>query len=131
MAFPDDGKKFEKGESGNPNGRPKGKSFKTILEELLDLECSEEDMKDEDIKRVFKDSNHKITNREILMAKMILQAKRNPDSKSAERVLNRVDGLPKQSIDHKVESGDNKIIIESSASPPLAKTETDVDAKKE
>lgn len=124
-------KPFKEGDDPrrNTSGRPPGKSFKAILERLLDLEASEEDMSDEDIKKVFPEG--KVTNREIFMARMIIQAKRDPNSKAAERVLNRVDGLPKQSIDHKVESGDNKIIIESSASPPLAKTETDVDAKKE
>lgn len=95
--------KFKPGESGNPEGRPRGKSFKTILEELLDLQATEQDMEDEDIKKVFKDANHKITNKEIIMAKMILQAKRDPDSRSAERLMNRVDGKPietvKQSID--------------------------------
>lgn len=33
MAFPNDGKKFKKGESGNPNGRPR-KSFASINAEL-------------------------------------------------------------------------------------------------
>lgn len=33
MAFPDDGKKFKKGQSGNPKGRPR-KSFATINKEL-------------------------------------------------------------------------------------------------
>jgi hypothetical protein len=127
--IPEGAKPFKEGESGNPNGRPKGKSFRTILEALLDLEASEEDLEDSDIKKLFPEG--KVTNREIFMARLVLRAKRDPDSKSAERLLNRVDGLPKQSIDHKIESTDNRIIIESSPSPPLAKTETDVDAKKE
>jgi hypothetical protein len=33
MAFPNDGKKFKKGESGNPKGRPR-KSFASINDEL-------------------------------------------------------------------------------------------------
>lgn len=127
--FPNKETQFGEGESGNPKGRPPGKSFKTILENLLDLEASEEDLEDSDIKKLFPEG--KVTNREIFMARLVLRAKRDPDSKSAERLLNRVDGLPKQSIDHKVESVDNKIIIESSPSVPLSKTETEVDAKKE
>ena len=35
MAFPNDGKKFKKGESGNLNGRPR-KSFASINQELKD-----------------------------------------------------------------------------------------------
>lgn len=127
--FPNKETQFEPGKTGNPDGRPPGKSFKKILEMLLDLEASEEDLKDEDIKKMFPEG--KVTKREILMARLLITASRNADSKSMERLLNRVDGLPKQSIDHKVESVDNKIIIESSQSPPLAKTENDVEAKKE
>lgn len=121
---------FKEGESGNPAGRPPGaKSFRTILETLLDLDASEEEKSDEEIKKMFPDG--RVTKREILMTRLLIRALRDPDSKSMERLLNRVDGLPKQSIDHKVESVENKIIIESTPSPPLAKTETDVEAKKE
>lgn len=126
---PEGAKPFQPGESGNPNGRPPGKSFKAILEKLLDLEASDEDKTDEEIKKMFPDG--KVTKREILMTRLLIRALRDPDSKSMERLLNRVDGLPRQSIDHKIESTDNRIIIESPASVPLAKSETDVEAKKE
>ena len=37
MPFPHDGKKFKNGESGNPNGRPKGSiSLKTRIRNLLE-----------------------------------------------------------------------------------------------
>lgn len=39
MAFPHDGKKFQKGESGNPAGRPVGtKSLSTLIRELEDVD---------------------------------------------------------------------------------------------
>ena len=39
MAFPNDGEKFQKGQSGNPNGRPKGKRNRaTIAREWLEVE---------------------------------------------------------------------------------------------
>ncbi len=37
MAFPHDGKKFQPGESGNPNGKPKGSlHIKTLAKRLFD-----------------------------------------------------------------------------------------------
>jgi len=38
MAFPNDGKKFEKGVSGNPNGAPKTKLLKDVLTAELQLD---------------------------------------------------------------------------------------------
>jgi hypothetical protein len=130
MAFPHDGKKFEEGESGNPNGRPKGKSFKKILEELLDLEATEEEKSDEQIKKMFPEG--KVTKREILMARLLITASNNSESKSMERLLNRVDGLPKQSIDHTTDgkSLNRQIIIEEIQTPPLSISENDVDTEK-
>ena len=127
---PEGAKPFQPGESGNPNGRPKGKSFKTILNELLDMEASEADLSDEEIKKLF--PSGKVTNREIFMTRMLLRAKSDPDSKSAERLLNRVDGLPKQSIDHTTagESLNQQIIINPVASVQLSKTEAEVDTAK-
>jgi len=40
MAFPNDGKKFEKGVSGNPNGAPKTKLLKDVLTAELQTESN-------------------------------------------------------------------------------------------
>jgi hypothetical protein len=90
---------FKPGESGNPKGRPPGKSFKTILNELLDLKASDNDLSDDEIKNIFSDSKEPITNREILMAKLLLKAKKDADSKSMQRLLDRVEGTPKQTVE--------------------------------
>ena len=71
------------GETHNPTGRPKGKSFKSVMQALLDLECSDEDLKDEEIKKMFTDANYKPTNRDIISARMLMKAKQDTDSKSA------------------------------------------------
>ena len=98
---PDGAIPFKKGESGNPNGRPPGKTFKSILNDLLDLKATDEDMSDEEIKKLFPDG--KVTNREILMAKLLLTAKKDGESKSMERLMNRVDGKPIETVNNKVE----------------------------
>ena len=98
---PEGAKPFKKGESGNPNGRPPGKTFKSILNDLLDLKASDDDMSDEEIKKLF--PNGKVTNREILMAKLLLTAKKDGESKSMERLMNRVDGKPIETVNNKVE----------------------------
>jgi hypothetical protein len=92
---PEGAKPFKQGETGNPNGRPKGKSFKTILEELLDLPAADRLKNLEDVKELLVDTG-KLTNREILMARLMIRACEDADSKSMERLMNRVDGMPKE-----------------------------------
>ena len=108
--FPNKETQFEPGKSGNPNGRPKGKSFKAVLEILLDMEATDKDMEDEEIKKLFPDPKNRPTNREIIMAKMALRAKEDPDSKSAERIMNRVDGKPVETVHQKLEIDTEKKI---------------------
>ena len=108
--FPNKETQFSKDNQPEGRGRPKGKSFKTILDELLDLECSEEDLKDEQIKEFFKDANHKITNREIMLARMTLRAKQDPDSKAAQRLMDRVEGKPVETVKQKLEIDTDKKI---------------------
>lgn len=88
---------FKEGESGNPAGRPPGaKSFATILNKLLDLEASDADKTDEEIKAMFPEG--KVTKREILMTRLLIRALRDPDSKSMERLMNRVEGRPIETV---------------------------------
>ncbi len=102
---------FKEGESGNPAGRPPGaKSFATILNKLLDLAASDEDYSDAEILKMFPDKQ--ATNREIFMARMMIKAKRDSDSKSAERLMNRVEGRPIETVKQTVEiNTENKISI--------------------
>lgn len=101
--IPEGAKPFKEGECGNPNGRPKGKSFKTVLEAMLDLECSDKDLEDEEIKEHFKGANYKPTNRDIVAVRMLLKAKQDGESKSAERLMNRVEGKPIETIKQNIE----------------------------
>lgn len=103
-------KPFKEGEDSRRNldGRPPGKSFKTILEKLLDLEASDEEKTDEEIKKMFPDG--RVTKREILMTRLLIRALRDPDSKSMERLMNRVDGKPIETVKQALEISTDKSI---------------------
>jgi len=88
--------KFEKGKSGNPFGRPKGLSFKTILDEILDLPA---DMTISEVQEYTEKLGRKLTNREIMLIRMMAKAITDPESKSMQHILDRVEGKPQQSID--------------------------------
>src|SRR3989304_4417433 len=79
-------------------GRKLCKSFKTILEELLELEANQTEKSDEEIIKIF-GKEKRITKREILMARLLVTALNDSESKSMERLMNRVDGMPKQAVD--------------------------------
>lgn len=108
--FPSKENQFSSERQPETNGRPLGKSFKTILEKLLDLEASDEEKTDEEIKKMFPDG--RVTKREILMTRLLIRALRDPDSKSMERLMNRVDGKPVETVKQKLELSDEaKILI--------------------
>ncbi len=73
---------FKPGESGNPAGRPKGsKNLKTILKELL----------------AGRDPDGQYANP---LAKKLLQQAFNEDNyKAIVEIINRIEGMPKQSVD--------------------------------
>ena len=83
-------KGFKKGQSGNPNGRPKGvKNFKTAIEELYALPI---DTLEEDIKLKILGINPRIkTLEEALNARMLLDALCG-DSYSKKEILERMHG---------------------------------------
>jgi hypothetical protein len=91
MAFPHDGVKFEKGESGNPNGRPVGvRNTKTVLSELLSIL--------EEQRNPITGETHEVNQHEIMLAKLVVMAK-NGDLASIDRVLDRLEGKAGQNVD--------------------------------
>jgi hypothetical protein len=83
--------KWKKGESGNPDGRPKGSlSAKTIIKKWLELE-------DDWVNPVTKEKV-KMTQYDIIALQQIAKARRG-DTKAFDSVLDRVEGKPKQEID--------------------------------
>jgi hypothetical protein len=75
---------WQKGESGNPNGRPpKGKSFADVLNKILD----------EDIK-----GREGVDRRQALMEKLV-KAAYEGEPWAMNAIMDRIDGKPRQSID--------------------------------
>lgn len=79
---------FQKGESGNPNGRPKGTfSLAEIIRRKLQ-ECPPEFKKD------------KKTYAELLVTSILHKGTVEGDHPTQKLILNYIDGLPKASVDH-------------------------------
>ena len=93
MAFPNDGKKFKKGQSGNPNGAPK--KLPEIDKLLADVLGEEKDG--------------------IEAAKAILMALRakatKGDVRAAEVLLDRAYGKAKQEINQNVTNNELKVTV--------------------
>ena len=84
---------FEKGQSGNPNGRPKGsRNRSTIAREMLALLSKHKD--DQGIES-------ELSNEEIMTLKQIKKAIDDQDTNAYKAVLDSAYGAPKQEIDQK------------------------------
>jgi hypothetical protein len=98
MAFPHDGKKFEKGKSGNPDGRPK--SLPDIKDVLIDALGEEQNG--------------------VTALKAIVLSLRNKalkgDVKSCLSLIEMYYGKPKQTVEQKFDSNEPLVIVLSSDS---------------
>ena len=76
--------KWKKGQSGNPNGRPKGSVsiVEGIKKKLLEIEPV-----------------NKKTYLELFLSKLFLKAIKEGNEQLMKDIINRVDGMPKQSTD--------------------------------
>lgn len=99
MEFPNDNTKFKPGQSGNPNGRPKGaRSLSTILREMLEEEI---DVNIDGVK-----SRKQF--QEVIIRKLLKKAN-DGDIRAIVEVFDRVEGKPKQEVDHKATIQDQRI----------------------
>lgn len=112
MAFPHDGKKFEPGETGNPNGRPRkyvsnlqAQGYK--LSEVNDAIQALMSMDLEELKEVA--INPKATVLELTIAMAIKKSIERGSLYSIETLLTRVYGKPKELTEA---TGTQKIIVE-------------------
>lgn len=98
---------WEKGQSGNPKGRPKGAiSSKTILNKFLSLV-------EKGVKNPVTGEFEDMTVAEVMNLSIIAKARKGNLSAYRE-VLDRLEGKPQQNIDHTTggEKIDNKFEIE-------------------
>jgi hypothetical protein len=96
---------FQKGQSGNPAGRPKkGETITDILRGRLEL------------KDIDTDDGRKITRAEALVDKVMSLAIEDGDVASIRYIFDRIDGSPRQSVEMTGADGaklmPEKIIIE-------------------
>lgn len=98
---PNIGKNTQFSETRQPeeNGRIPGKSFKSIINELLDLQAAGKVLSTEEIQLMSKQLGRQVTYREALSIRLLGKALGNPDSRSMERILDRAEGKPTQSIE--------------------------------
>ena len=80
---------FKKGQSGNPNGRPKGaRGLSTILREMLD----------EDIKVIENGVEVRKQFKDVIVRKLLKKAN-DGDLRAIEQIFDRLEGKPKQEIE--------------------------------
>jgi hypothetical protein len=96
--------KFKEGESGNPNGRPKGsRNLSTILKEMLEEEV-EVNIDGKKERRQFKD---------VIIRKLIKKAN-DGDLRAIQEVFDRTEGKSKQEIRHDILTPPPKFVIHKS-----------------
>jgi hypothetical protein len=87
-------KPYKKGQSGNPNGRPKGsRNFNTIIKEILELR-----LKDLNPNMNVPEHLKKKTNKEIMVMKQVSKAAAG-NQRAFEYLVDRIDGKIMQPID--------------------------------
>lgn len=92
MAIPNEElNQFKPGQSGNPEGRPKGtKNLSTVLREMLELEIEVDGVK--------------ITQKDAIIKKLI-QKSTAGELGAIQEIFDRTEGKPKQDIKHEIQSG--------------------------
>lgn len=95
-------KPFKKGQSGNPNGRPRGRQNNTtILKKYLKTILKTKDLTGADIE---------VPAWDVMNMKMIAEAM-SGNTTAYNAIIDRIEGKPKQSIDNTINTGKNLNII--------------------
>ena len=90
MAFPHDGKKFKKGESGNPEGKPKGiEHSSTRLKRLLELT--------QKMKNPVTNQDEDFSVAEQMDLALIIKARKG-DVTAYREIMDRLEGKPQSKV---------------------------------
>lgn len=115
MAFPHDGKKFKKGQSGNPKGRPR-KWVSTLsdqgykISEVQDCIISMMAMTLDELQEAYKNKNATVL--ELTVANAIRRSIQRGSLYSMETLMDRVFGKPKETINQNMSGRIEQITIE-------------------
>lgn len=92
------GKHWKPGESGNPNGRPKGPSRTTIAKRVLEMQSILPDKIFEKLKELYPGLQQKMTSEELATIVQISNAISKGDTAAYKAVMDSAYGAPKQEI---------------------------------
>ena len=115
MAFPHDGKKFQKGQSGNPNGRPR-KWVSTLTEqgykssEVHDCILAMMAMTLDELQDAYENENATVLEKTV--ANAIRRSIKKGSLYSIETLMDRVFGKPKETINQNMSGKIEQITIE-------------------
>ena len=99
---PKGAKLFKKGESGNPKGRPRGKTMSTIIKELGEQLTPKQLRDSEEVRQFLTDNGKAATNSEVLAVMLWHKALNKKDLKAIREILDRLEGRPVSQINANV-----------------------------
>ena len=101
---------FQPGESGNPNGAPKGKRVSTILKELLN-KAAPQKMQEAKFVSEFLGKNPKATNAEVLAVRLLFNALVKGDHKAVQEIIDRTEGKAMQQLSIEGETMKKQVFV--------------------
>lgn len=98
--IPEGATPFEKGISGNPNGRPQGVSRSTIAKRILEMNCILPEEVYEKVKAIYPEIEQKMSAEEMATIVQITNAISKGDTNAYKAIMDSAYGAPKQEIDN-------------------------------
>lgn len=97
--IPEGATPFEKGVSGNPNGRPPGVSRSTIAKRILEMSCLLPEEIFEKVKAIYPEIEQRMSAEEMATIVQITNAISKGDTNAYKAIMDSAYGAPKQEIE--------------------------------